>query len=229
MGDPPVRDPDRMLERRFDPLSTMPFVRFMHVRSDSIPGDIAQNMAISRRKWAKSLLWHACLRATVYAVSAGKQGLLRTLMDIWTTAPVVETTLRRVDALDDPEAIVRLVAATCCGMRKEYGDIMRVILNTAPHDPEVAETLATATERYRQALVHIGRRLAELGALREGMDQSQGFVAKQVAPCCVTIKLRDRNGRAPRYDRGWRHVCMFLSLTNSSSPGKRDSKRPVAR
>src|ERR1700691_4037994 len=69
--------------------------------------------------------------ATVYAVSAGKLGLLRTLMDIWTTAPVVEATVRSVDELDDPGAILRLVAATCCGMRKEYGDIMRVILNTA--------------------------------------------------------------------------------------------------
>jgi AcrR family transcriptional regulator len=111
--------------------------------------------------------------ATIYAVSAGKQGLLRTLMDIWTTAPVVEATVRGVEELDEPEAIIRLVSATCCGMRKEYGDIMRVILNTAPHDPEVAGTLATATARYRKALVRIGRRLVNLGALREGIDLNQ--------------------------------------------------------
>lgn len=111
--------------------------------------------------------------ATVYAVSAGKQGLLRTLMDIWTTAPIVETTVRHISQLDDPKAIVRVAAATCCAMRKEYGDIIRVILNTAPHDAEVAETLATATKRYRKALVQIGGRLATLGVLREGIDRSE--------------------------------------------------------
>jgi len=111
--------------------------------------------------------------ATVYAVSDGKQGLLRTLMDTWTTAPVVETTIRGVDELHDPEAIVRLVAATCCGMRKEYGDIIHLILNTAPHDSGVAAALATATQRYRQALIRIARRLADLGALRKGMDLSE--------------------------------------------------------
>src|SRR5271170_747015 len=57
--------------------------------------------------------------ATVYAVSGGKQGLLRTLMDIWTTAPVVEWTVRSVDELSDSEAILRLCAQTCCGMRQD--------------------------------------------------------------------------------------------------------------
>ncbi len=44
-------------------------------------------------------------------------------MDMWTTARAVETTVRGVDALDEPEAIIRLSAATYCGMRKEFGDI----------------------------------------------------------------------------------------------------------
>jgi AcrR family transcriptional regulator len=111
--------------------------------------------------------------ATVYAVSGGKQGLLRTLMDIWTTAPIVESTVRGSLELDNPEAIIRLSAATCCSMRKEYGDIIRVILNTAPHDAEVAATLATATGRYRQALVEIGNHLIKLDALRAGIDLGQ--------------------------------------------------------
>jgi AcrR family transcriptional regulator len=67
---------------------------------------------------------------TIYAVSGSKQGLLNTLMDIWTRAPIVSTTLDRVD-LDDPAAILRTVAATCRNMRAESGDIMRVLLATA--------------------------------------------------------------------------------------------------
>jgi len=108
--------------------------------------------------------------ATVYAVSGGKHGLLRTLMDLWTTAPAVESTIHSIEQLDQPEAILRLCASTCCGMRHDFGDIIRVILNTAPNDPEVAETLATATDRYRKALVRIGRRLVKLGGLRKAIE-----------------------------------------------------------
>ena len=74
---------------------------------------------------------------TIYAVSGSKQGRPNTLMDIWSRAPIVSTTLDRVD-LDDPAAILRTVAATCCNMREEFGDIMRVLLATAPHDRPVA-------------------------------------------------------------------------------------------
>jgi hypothetical protein len=94
-------------------------------------------------------------------------------MEVWTTAPAVETTLRQVDALEQPEAIIRLCAATCCAMRREFGDIVRVILNTAPHEPEVAQTLATATDRYRKALVRIARRLVKLGGLRNGVELNE--------------------------------------------------------
>jgi hypothetical protein len=58
-------------------------------------------------------------------------------------------------------------------MREKYGDIIRVILNTAPQDAEVAETLSIVTARYCKALVRIGRHLANLGALRKTMDVNQ--------------------------------------------------------
>ena len=77
------------------------------------------------------LAWTLC-----FAVSGGKQGLLRALMDLWTMAPIVDKTVRTADELPHSEAILRMCAATCCSMRKDYADILRVILNTAPHDRE---------------------------------------------------------------------------------------------
>jgi AcrR family transcriptional regulator len=108
--------------------------------------------------------------ATVYAVSGGKHGLLRTLMDIWSMAPIVETTVKRSEEMSESQAILRLAASTCCTMRKEYGDIIRVILDTGPHDEDVANTLAVATDRYRKALVRMARKLVALGDLRPGVD-----------------------------------------------------------
>jgi AcrR family transcriptional regulator len=64
--------------------------------------------------------------ATVYAVSGGKQGLLRTLTETATTDPAIEAAIGSIERLDDPSAILRLVAATVRSMREQFGDVVRV-------------------------------------------------------------------------------------------------------
>lgn len=108
--------------------------------------------------------------ATVYAVSGGKQGLLRTLAEIWTSAPEVAAKMRKIEEVRDPQEILRLCATTCVVMKQKYGGLIRVILDTAPHDCSVAETLATATGHYRAALALVAGRLRALDALRPGID-----------------------------------------------------------
>jgi AcrR family transcriptional regulator len=111
--------------------------------------------------------------ATVYAVSGGKQGLLRTLTDTVTTDPILEATIGTAEAMDDPSAILGLVAATARSMREQFGDVMKVLVETAPHDKAVFESLTVATTRYRKAFVPIVQRLMRLEALREGLDLTE--------------------------------------------------------
>jgi AcrR family transcriptional regulator len=108
--------------------------------------------------------------ATVYAVNGGKQGLLRTLIDVWSAAPVVAVSIERIESLDDPVEILRYTTATVRGMREEYGDIMRVVIGAAPHDDTAAEGLALGTRRYRDGIGVAARRIAELGGLPDGVD-----------------------------------------------------------
>ena len=144
--------------------------------------------------------------ATVYAVSGGKQGLLRTLMETVTTDPIVEAMIRRVAQLDDPLVILNLVAATVRSVREEAGDIMRVLLNTAPHDKAVSESLAIATTRYREAFVPIAQRLMDLGALREGFDLDQTVdVLWFYFGYSGLFTLHDENGWS--YERAERWLC----------------------
>jgi AcrR family transcriptional regulator len=144
--------------------------------------------------------------ATVYAVSGGKHGLLCTLMESWTTAPIVAATIGSIEELDDPAAILRLLAATCRRMREEFGDIMRVLLATAPHDRPVSESLATATARYRQAFVPIAQRLADLGALHEGLDVNQAVdVLWFYFGYSALFTLHDENGWS--YERAEQWLC----------------------
>jgi AcrR family transcriptional regulator len=144
--------------------------------------------------------------ATVYMVSGGKHGLLRTLMETGATDPIVAATLASIDKMDDPGAIIRLVAASCRRMREQYGDIMRVMLTTAPHDQVVAEALAAATARYRQAFLPIARRLAALGALHENLDIDQAVdVFWFYFGYSGLFTLHDENGWT--YERAEQWLC----------------------
>jgi AcrR family transcriptional regulator len=108
--------------------------------------------------------------ATVYAVNGGKQGLLRALIDEWSAAPIVAEAIERIENIDDPVELLRYDAAVTRQMRQDFGDIMRVVIGAAPHDDTAAEGLALGSGRYRAGHAVVARRLAELGALRDGMN-----------------------------------------------------------
>jgi AcrR family transcriptional regulator len=113
--------------------------------------------------------------ATVYSVAGGKHGLLRTLIDEWSATPEVAAARERIDQLDDPADLLRFLATLSREMRQDYGDIMRVALAAAPHDPTAADGLATGTARYRDFLAAVAKRLAHIGALREGVDTDEAL------------------------------------------------------
>jgi AcrR family transcriptional regulator len=107
--------------------------------------------------------------ATVYAVTGGKQGLLHILVDEWTEAPEVAEAYRDIAAHDDAEAIITTVASLTRRMRGDWGDVMRIVLSTAPLDPTASEGLQEATRRYRAGLHAAALRLCELDALKAGV------------------------------------------------------------
>lgn len=108
--------------------------------------------------------------ATVYAVCGGKHGLLHTLIQQWTNAAIIASTYEHVAELTDAEAILRATASGTRQVRAEWGDVIRMVLVTAPHDTRAAQALARATDDYRNGCVLTARRLADIGALRPGTD-----------------------------------------------------------
>jgi AcrR family transcriptional regulator len=108
--------------------------------------------------------------ATVYAACGGKHGLLSTLMDQWQSAPIIQTTYEHVTALSDGRKILRATASGTREVREQWGDVMRVALTTAPHDPRVADSLATVTGNYRHGMALTAKRLADIGALKSGVS-----------------------------------------------------------
>jgi AcrR family transcriptional regulator len=107
--------------------------------------------------------------ATVYAVFGGKQELLRSVTEVWLRAPRVVDTGAAVAALEQPVEVLSLLARSSRLMRAEFGDIVRLLLKTAPHDSAAGEMLAAATAQYRRAMLPFAQRLEELSILKSDL------------------------------------------------------------
>jgi AcrR family transcriptional regulator len=108
--------------------------------------------------------------ATVYAQCGGKQGVLRSLMDSWTQAPAVDGSYQESLAAADASLVMQALTAGYLQITKQWGDVIRVVIDVAPHDDESAAVLATAQRRHNRNLTQICRHLEAIGALRDGVD-----------------------------------------------------------
>ncbi|MGY4911366.1 hypothetical protein [Micromonospora aurantiaca (nom. illeg.)] len=78
-------------------------------------------------------------------------------------------------------------------MREPYGDIMRLMLTTAPHHTEIAEALRVATKRYRDAIEAVAVGLHGVGGLRAGKTvagATTSWHASTKGSCAPVVNLR---------------------------------------
>jgi AcrR family transcriptional regulator len=106
---------------------------------------------------------------TVYTSVGGKRGILRALVDVWTTSPIRNKAAARIAVETDPETILKDVAVTMRRMREEFADIIYAMHDAAPFDASVADALAIATERYRGSCRMVATRLHTLDGLKSGV------------------------------------------------------------
>jgi AcrR family transcriptional regulator len=108
--------------------------------------------------------------ATVYAQCGGKQGLLRSLMDSWTQAAMAIEYHQESLAADDAALVMQILGTSYLQITKQWGDVIRVVIDVAPHDNESGAVLATAQRRHNRSLTDICRHLEDIGALRDNVD-----------------------------------------------------------
>ena len=108
--------------------------------------------------------------ATVYAQCGGKQGLLRSLVDNWTQSPLVAEAIQDCFASDDGTLVMQSLTKAYLQITEAWGDVIKTVIDVAPHDSEYAALLATAQRRHTRAVMAICRHLEDVGALRDGVD-----------------------------------------------------------
>jgi hypothetical protein len=131
--------------------------------------------------------------------SGGEHGLLRALTEAATTDSAIEATIGSIEKLDNPSAILRLVAATVRSMWEQFGDVVRVLLNTARRQGRLRELghcydpLPQGVRANRPASYGFGRLREELD-LNQAVDvfwfnfgYSGPFTLHDESSCCFAI------------------------------------------
>ncbi|MEV6825003.1 helix-turn-helix domain-containing protein [Amycolatopsis sp. NPDC051102] len=154
--------------------------------------------------------------ATVYAVGGGKQGLLKLIIEARTTAPDVADIHAHLAAATDAGDLLRdIVNATRVRFERSR-DLMRVIADTAPHDPGAAGALKTAEASLRDGLAVAAGRLSELGALRAGLGvQEATDVLFFYLNNDAYFTLTDHNGWSLDRAECWLRESLHTALLDS--------------
>ena len=157
--------------------------------------------------------------ATVYAQCGGKQGLLRSLMDSWTQAPVIVEFHRESLAAADAALVMQTLSTAYLQITEQWGDVIRVVIDVAPHDDESGAVLATAQRRHNRNLAEICRHLEDIGALRDDVD---GRLARRIITYYYGIdgllRTRDVFGWSLKRSNQWLLAHASAAVLRSPAP-----------
>jgi hypothetical protein len=101
-------------------------------------------------------------------------------MDSWTQAPLVAEALQETLPAADAALVMRTLGNAYLRITEQRGDVIRVVIDVAPHDDDACAVLATAQERHNRYLTAICRHLEDIGALR---DDVGALLASRIITC----------------------------------------------
>lgn len=108
---------------------------------------------------------------TLYASVGNKTTIALSLVEVVEHEPELrETRQAQATAGDGPELIERNVRFVLA-MKTRCGDVMRALASAVATDPGVAPGMQDLLNFHREGQLEAAARLAELGALREGIDE----------------------------------------------------------
>lgn len=107
---------------------------------------------------------------TIYSSVGSKAELLIELVEVARHEADIPALDRRRDELTDPAEIPRLGARLRRQLMERSGDIMRLLFETAPVEPEAAAVWRRTMDGSRAGIAAAMRRLEALNALRPDLD-----------------------------------------------------------
>jgi AcrR family transcriptional regulator len=109
---------------------------------------------------------------TVYASVGGKQGILRQLVQLVDELGD-QTLIEQGLAESDPARVIKLAVTFHRQTIERGGDIINLIMSTAPFDEDVAHALEEALAMNREVAGKLVQLLAEQGSLRSQLSEKK--------------------------------------------------------
>jgi AcrR family transcriptional regulator len=106
---------------------------------------------------------------TLYASVGSKRAILFALLDVMDRDAAVGAYRGEMARADSPVAVVGGAVGLTRRLQERSGDIIAAVRSAAPIEPDLAAVLAEGQRRHRVGAASVARRLADLGALREGL------------------------------------------------------------
>jgi hypothetical protein len=73
-------------------------------------------------------------------------------------------------AAADAKLVMQTLSTAYLQITKKWGDVVRMVIDIAPHDDESGAVLATARRRHNRSLMTICHHLEDIGGLRDDVD-----------------------------------------------------------
>ena len=129
---------------------------------------------------------------TVYDSVGSKADLVRSLNDLIDVEADVGEIASTIPRTTDPVELARIPAMITCRIVERCGDILRVCLDGARAEPELAHVIDEGGRRHRGGARAIAERLASLGAIDHGIsDEEAAVTIASIADHRVALLLID--------------------------------------
>ena len=113
--------------------------------------------------------------AWVHAASGGKSGLLRTLLEDGVDTAANARALEHLTSITEPSELIHFITHATRALFEAWSPLMRQVAAAATQDTGVRQSQEIAHEGLRGGLRLTARRLAEMGALRHGIDEARAI------------------------------------------------------
>ena len=145
---------------------------------------------------------------TVYSSVGGKPALVLALNDLIDGESGVGPLAAEIAGTDDPEVVLTNAVRVTRQLNERCGDIVRLLLAAEPANAEVAAAVEDGMRRHHGGAELFGRRLAELGSLRDGVTAEQATTA-------YAVMTSPDNWRQLTGDFGWSYAQTEAWMTDS--------------
>jgi AcrR family transcriptional regulator len=154
---------------------------------------------------------------TIYAHFGSKAGVLGGLVDLLDEEAGLPDLVAAADGVDDPAALLALLARAARQVRERCGDIVAILRSGAAADPDIAATEAEGARRNRLAVDLVVERIRAGG--HPVVDRAGDVVVALMSLGVHDSLVRDGGWSPDEYEDWLARTLVAAVLSTDAAPG----------